>query len=65
MTGPRYAELQVTTHFSFLRGASSCDELFARAGLETIATVPTLAGLGWHCVARRPLADGRARAPSA
>jgi error-prone DNA polymerase len=29
MTG--YAELQCTSHFSFLRGASSCDELFARA----------------------------------
>ena len=28
-----YAELQVTTHFSFLRGASSCDELFAAAAL--------------------------------
>ena len=27
----RYAELQVTTHFSFLRGASSADELFATA----------------------------------
>ncbi|NLS06329.1 error-prone DNA polymerase [Rhizobium sp. P32RR-XVIII] len=27
----RYAELQVTTHFSFLRGASSADELFAIA----------------------------------
>src|SRR6478609_9235419 len=26
-----YSELQVTTHFSFLRGASSPDELFARA----------------------------------
>ncbi|MBW8732775.1 MAG: error-prone DNA polymerase, partial [Asticcacaulis sp.] len=26
-----YVELQVTTQFSFLRGASSCDELFARA----------------------------------
>lgn len=26
-----YAELQVTSHFSFLRGASSCDELFAQA----------------------------------
>ncbi|ABE64598.1 hypothetical protein Nham_3908 [Nitrobacter hamburgensis X14] len=25
----RYAELQVTSHFSFLRGASSCEELFA------------------------------------
>jgi error-prone DNA polymerase len=26
-----YAELQVTSHFSFLRGASSADELFAQA----------------------------------
>src|ERR1700688_644749 len=28
-----YAELQVTSHFSFLRGASSCEELFAHAAL--------------------------------
>lgn len=28
---PAYAELQVTSHFSFLRGASSCEELFATA----------------------------------
>lgn len=28
-----YAELQVTTHFSFLRGASSPEELFAAAAL--------------------------------
>jgi len=28
-----YAELQVTTHFSFLRGASGADELFAAAAL--------------------------------
>jgi error-prone DNA polymerase len=28
-----YTELQVTTHFSFLRGVSSCDELFAAAKL--------------------------------
>lgn len=28
---PRYAELQVTTYFSFLRGASSPIELFAQA----------------------------------
>lgn len=28
-----YAELQVTTHFSFLRGASSAEELFAQAAL--------------------------------
>lgn len=30
---PQYVELQVTTHFSFLRGASSCEELFAAAAL--------------------------------
>ena len=30
-SGPGYVELQVTTHFSFLRGASSCEELFATA----------------------------------
>src|SRR5262245_10292583 len=28
-----YAELQATSHFSFLRGASSCEELFASAAL--------------------------------
>ncbi|WP_269586420.1 error-prone DNA polymerase [Roseibium sp. Sym1] len=39
MTGPRYVELQVTTHFSFLRGASSCDELFARAAELGIAAL--------------------------
>ena len=40
MTAPRYAELQVTSHFSFLRGASSCEELFAQAailGIEALA----------------------------
>jgi error-prone DNA polymerase len=50
MSGPRYAELQVTSHFSFLRGASSCDELFAAAatlGIETLAIVDrnSLAGI--------------------
>ncbi len=42
MSGPRYAELQVTSHFSFLRGASSCEELFAAAalsGIEALAIV--------------------------
>src|ERR1700692_4463195 len=42
MTGARYAELQCTSHFSFLRGASSCDELFAQAaalGIEALAIV--------------------------
>ena len=33
MTGSRYIELQVTTHFSFLRGVSSCEELFAQAAM--------------------------------
>ncbi|MGE0767948.1 MAG: error-prone DNA polymerase [Hyphomicrobiaceae bacterium] len=46
----RYAELQVTSHFSFLRGASSADELFAQAaylGIETLAVVDrnSLAGI--------------------
>ncbi|KAA9011212.1 DNA polymerase III subunit alpha [Sphingobium limneticum] len=31
MNGDAYVELQVTTHFSFLRGVSSPDELFAQA----------------------------------
>jgi error-prone DNA polymerase len=37
-----YAELQVTSHFSFLRGASSCEELFATAanlGIEALGIV--------------------------
>jgi error-prone DNA polymerase len=46
----RYAELQVTSHFSFLRGASSCEELFAHAaslGIEALAVADrnTLAGI--------------------
>jgi len=45
-----YAELQVTSHFSFLRGASSADELFATAavlGIEALAVVDrnSLAGI--------------------
>jgi error-prone DNA polymerase len=50
MTGHRYAELQCTSHFSFLRGASSNDELFAQAatlGIEALAIVDrnSLAGI--------------------
>ncbi|WP_454654100.1 error-prone DNA polymerase [Bosea beijingensis] len=46
----RYAELQVTSHFSFLRGASSADELFAQAallGIQALAVVDrnSLAGI--------------------
>ena len=39
MTGPCYAELQVTSHFSFLRGASSCEDLFAQAKALGIAAL--------------------------
>src|ERR1700688_4746387 len=46
----RYAELQVTSHFSFLRGASSCEDLFAQAallGIEALAIADhnSLAGI--------------------
>jgi error-prone DNA polymerase len=46
----QYVELQCTSHFSFLRGASSCDELFAQAaalGIEALAIVDrnSLAGM--------------------
>src|SRR3546814_5980171 len=46
----RYAELQCASHFSFLRGASSPDELFAQAeacGLDALAITDrnTLAGI--------------------
>ena len=46
----RYVELQCTSHFSFLRGVSSCDELFAQAaalGIEGLAIVDrnSLAGI--------------------
>ena len=45
-----YAELQCTSHFSFLRGASSCEELFAQAavlGIEALAITDrnSLAGI--------------------
>src|SRR5665213_945125 len=50
MTGARYVELQCTSHFSFLRGASSCEELFAQAavlGIEALAVTDrnSLAGI--------------------
>ncbi|MCJ8056977.1 error-prone DNA polymerase [Shinella curvata] len=45
-----YAELQVTTHFSFLRGASGAEELFGTAaalGIDTLGVVDrnSLAGI--------------------
>src|ERR1700694_5322923 len=50
MSAARYAELQCTSHFSFLREASSCEELFAEAaalGIEALAIVDrnSLAGI--------------------
>ncbi|WP_306752959.1 PHP domain-containing protein [Paracoccus actinidiae] len=36
MTSPHYADLQVTSPFSFLRGASSAEELFATAAMMGI-----------------------------
>ena len=50
MTGgePAYVELQVTTHFSFLRGASSPEELFAAAALLGL---PALGIVDRHSVA--------------
>jgi error-prone DNA polymerase len=50
MSDVRYAELQVTSHFSFLRGASSAEELFSQAallGIEALAVVDrnSLAGI--------------------
>ncbi len=50
MSAVRYAELQSTSHFSFLRGASSCEELFAEAaalGIEALAIADrnSLAGI--------------------
>jgi error-prone DNA polymerase len=50
MSAARYAELQCTSHFSFLRGASSCEELFeeaAKLGIEALAIADrnSLAGI--------------------
>ncbi len=47
---PRYAELQVTSHFSFLRGSSACEDLFSQAalcGIEGLAVCDrnSLAGI--------------------
>jgi error-prone DNA polymerase len=50
MSAARYAELHCTSHFSFLRGASSCEELFeeaAKLGIEALAIADrnSLAGI--------------------
>ncbi|GGE82887.1 hypothetical protein GCM10011404_14470 [Sphingomonas prati] len=58
VSGAGYHELQVTTHFSFLRGASSCEELFAHArmiGLPGLGIVDrnSVAGIVRAMVAAR------------
>jgi error-prone DNA polymerase len=63
---PRYAELQVTSHFSFLRGASSCAELVAQAGalgIEALAVVDrnSLAGIVQAHKAVKELPGGNVR----
>ena len=50
MSASGYVELQVATHFSFLRGVSSCEELFGQAaalGLSALGIVDrnSVAGL--------------------
>ena len=50
LNAARYAELQCTSHFSFLHGASSCEELFdeaTRLGIEALAITDrnSLAGI--------------------
>jgi error-prone DNA polymerase len=60
---PRYAELQVTTNFSFLRGASHAEELVERAkalGLSAIAITDfnTLAGVVRAHVAAKDATNG-------
>ena len=45
---PGYVELQVTTHFSFLRGASSPEDLFATAAAMEM---PALGVVDRHSVA--------------
>src|SRR5678816_3923303 len=65
MTAPAYAELQVTTNFSFLRGASHPEELAGRAsvlGLTAFAVTDrnSLAGVVRAHIAARE-AGGTAR----
>ncbi len=50
--GPGYVELQVTTNYSFLRGASHVEELLVAAqalGMPAMAVTDhnTLAGIAW------------------
>jgi DNA polymerase III alpha subunit len=59
MNAARYAELQCASHFSFLRDASSYDELFAEAarlGIEALAITDRTTAIA-------PLASSAPRRP--
>jgi error-prone DNA polymerase len=69
MTAPRYAELQVTTNFSFLHGASHAEELVREAyalGLDAIAITDrnTLAGVVRAHIAARQTSGSDINAPT-
>ena len=55
---PDYAELQVTSHFSFLRGASGMEDMFARAA---VLGIPALGITDRNTVAGIVRAHGRAK----
>lgn len=61
MTGdvPGYVEMQVTTHFSFLRGASGPDELFAEAALLGLPALGVVDGGSLRATRPRSAALGR------
>jgi error-prone DNA polymerase len=55
--GGHYVERQCTSRFSFLRGASSCEELFAQAavmGIEAMAIVDRTASPASSALIRPP-----------
>jgi DNA polymerase III alpha subunit len=52
MVEQNYVELQVITHFSFLRGASSCEELFVQAATLGIPHSASPTAIRWQHRAR-------------
>ena len=54
----RYVELQVTSNYSFLRGASQVEELFARAALLGMAALALTDGDAYARLCRLPSIDG-------
>jgi error-prone DNA polymerase len=58
MSVARYAELQCTSHFSFLRGASSCEELFDEAGIVRAHEAAKATGIRLIVGCRLELTDG-------